>query len=54
MRENPNIANIDLGDNPITDKEMQRFTIGIKKNLNIKEIELDGIKHLKDGTKTVI
>lgn len=25
MRENPNVEAIDLGDNPISDKEMQKF-----------------------------
>jgi hypothetical protein len=26
MRENPNIGDIDIGDNPLTDIEMQKFS----------------------------
>ena len=29
MRVNPNIGDIDLGDNPLTDMEMQKFSSNI-------------------------
>ena len=54
MRENPNIGDIDIGDNPITDKEMQKFSKNVQDNKLIRNIALDGIKNLKSGTKTII
>ena len=44
MRENPNIGDIDIGNNPLNEKEMQRFTINIGKNTAIRTIRMDGIK----------
>lgn len=32
MRENPNIGDIDLGDNPLTDKEMKKFSTNVMSN----------------------
>ena len=54
MRENPNIGDIDIGENPLTDKEMQKFTKNVQVNKQIRNIALDGIKNLKSGTKTII
>ena len=55
MRENPNIGDIDLGDNPLTDKEMQKFSTNVMNNNQaIRNIGMDGIKNLKSGTKTII
>jgi hypothetical protein len=54
MRLNPNILDIDLGENPLTDKEMQKFTKNVQNNPNIRKIDLDGIKNLKSGTRTII
>ena len=55
MRVNPNIGDIDLGDNPLTDFELQKFTSNIMtENQAIKTIGMDGIKNLKSGTKTII
>jgi hypothetical protein len=44
MRENPNIGDIDIGNNPLNEREMQRFTINIGKNTAIRTIRMDGIK----------
>lgn len=55
MRVNPNIGDIDLGDNPLTDLELQKFTSNIMtENQAIRAIGMDGIKNLKSGTKTII
>ena len=54
MRENPNIGDIDIGDNPITDKEMIKFSKNVVDNKQVRNIALDGIKNLKSGTKTII
>jgi hypothetical protein len=51
MRENPNIGDIDIGENPLNDREIQKFTQNIKKNTGIRTIDLDGIKGIKAETK---
>jgi hypothetical protein len=38
----------------LTDKEMQKFTKNVQNNPNIRKIDLDGIKNLKSGTRTII
>lgn len=50
MRENPNIVDIDLGDNPLTDGEMQKFTANIKSNLQLRTVGTEGIR-LRAKTK---
>lgn len=32
MRVHPNLVDIDIGDNPLTKKEMQKFTMNMRKN----------------------
>ena len=54
MRENPNIVDIDIGENPLTDLEIQKFTVNVAKNSAIRTIGLEGLKNLKSGTKTII
>ena len=54
MRENPNIGDIDISENPLTDKKMQKFTKNVQVNKQIRNIALHGIKNLKSGTKTII
>jgi hypothetical protein len=54
IRENPQIEDIDLGDNPLTDFELHKFSEDIAKNKSIKNIGLKGLKNLKSGTRTII
>lgn len=54
IRENPQIEDIDLGDNPLTDLELHKFSENIAKNKTIKNIGLSGLNNLKSGTRTII
>ena len=46
MRENPNIVDIDLGDNPLSANEIDKFSKNLKNNKSVRNLGLEGIKHL--------
>ena len=54
MRVNPNIVDIDIGDNPLSEEEMEKFTMNLRRNNMIRQIGMDGIKNLNQGTKEKI
>ena len=54
MRENPNIVDIDLGDNPLSANEIDKFSKNLKQNKSVRNLGLDGIKNLNQSTKTII
>lgn len=51
MRVHPNLVDIDIGDNPLTNKEMQKFTTNMRKNQLISNIGVEGINDLDQKTK---
>ena len=54
MRENPNIQNIDIGENPLSDGVLRNFHDNLQLNQDIRSINLDGIKNLNKETKHMI
>lgn len=54
IRENPNIEDIDIGENPLSDVELKKFTEDVRQNPIIRSVGLQGIKNLKSSTKTQI
>jgi len=36
MRVNPNIVDIDIGDNPLSEEEMEKFTMNMRRNNMIR------------------
>lgn len=54
MRENPNIVDVDIGENPLSDQEIKKFSQHMKSNQSVTKLGLDGIKGLKSGTRTLI
>ncbi len=54
IKANPNVVDIDLGDNPLSANEIDQFAANLKNNKSVRHLGLDGIKHLKQGTKTII
>jgi len=54
MRVNPNIVDIDIGENPLSEKEMEKFTMNLRRNNMIRKIGMDGIKNLSLDTKQLI
>jgi hypothetical protein len=47
IKANPNVVDIDLGDNPLSANEIDQFAANLKNNKNVRHLGLDGIKHLK-------
>jgi len=54
MRECPNVENIDLGDNQISNLEMTNFAKSLKTNRHVSEIKFQGNKNITRNTKAMM
>jgi hypothetical protein len=55
IRENPQVEDIDIGDNPLSNGEIQKFyDANLTKSTSLRTIGISGIKSLKHSTRTMI
>ena len=55
MRENPQVQNVDIGDNPLSNDEVHKFyDKNLTRGTGLQTIGITGIKSLKSSTRSLI
>jgi hypothetical protein len=55
MRVNPEVQDVDIGDNPLSNEEIEKFyDKNLTRGTGLQTIGISGIKSLKHSTRTMI